>query len=293
MKQHYKIPASLDRSRLDHEITIAAWDIKARPLPVKVLLYWVGAIFFMFWILTQSWWANASWPALTLWGMWMLGLAVLMGRRSRTGEFNFIKARAAMTYFNRGHRRVLTRRGSKPYGMLSIVGIKNIHERGMIEFIDGDVGQIYGVVGSASRLLFNADRERIMARADAFYKKIDPEVTIAQITTKEPQRVFQQISAIEKRNAALVQRDPDLVKLLGEQAEVLINDVGGQYDSLHQYMLVRARNFKMLKMAHRVIATEYEYSSLYLRECELLDRKSTLEVLGPMYMLRSIDRAQL
>ena len=41
----------------------------------------------------------------------------------------------------------------------------------IITFIDGNVGQLYAIVGSASRLLFDRDRDRIMFRVDHFWRK--------------------------------------------------------------------------------------------------------------------------
>ena len=39
-KDSYKIPAAINRSKLDHEITISGWDVSLKPLPLKVILCW-------------------------------------------------------------------------------------------------------------------------------------------------------------------------------------------------------------------------------------------------------------
>lgn len=292
-KSSYKIPVSLDRSRLDHEIPIEAWQMRSRPIPVKVLLYWVVVIFAMMWILTQSPLSSAPWYLRVLLGLWILVAAGVLGRRNKTGEFTFMRVPALMAYAPSRNRKVVSRYNSKPYGFMTIVGIKEVHGNGLIDFIDGDVGQMYSVVGSASRLLFQVDREAIMRRVDSFYQKIDTDSSWIQITTKEPQRVFQQIAATERRNRALEYRDPGLDALLAEQARVLVEEVGGQFDSLHQYILVRSPNVKALRNAHKVLASEVGHSVLYLRRCELLDGAATLEVLAPIYRAGDVDRGHL
>lgn len=199
---------------------------------------------------------------------------------------------ALLDYIPTRKRRVMTRTNSKPYGFLSIVGIKDVEASGILRYVDGEVGQMYSVVGSASALLFEGDRNAIVRRVDSFHQKIDSGTSWCYLTTKESQRVFQQIAAVEHQNRSLRHRDPELLALEREKLDVLVNKVGGQFSSLHQYLLVRASNMKELKAAHRVLRAERENSSLMFRRCELLNGADALEVLRSVYRAPSKDKVE-
>lgn len=283
-KQLYRIPVHLDRSKLDHEIPLEAWQMRSRPIPVKVLVFW-AAVFFgvMIMVMRFPLFNDAAWYWKALLIIWGLLAGLFFGRITPTGEFVFQRLPALMAYLPPAARKVMTRKGSTPHGMVSIVGIKEVSDEGIITFIDGNVGQLYAIVGSASRLLFDRDRDRIMFRVDHFWRKAGVEPTWTFITSKEPQRVFQQVAAVERQNRDLQHRDPDLKALMQETVDVLTKQVGGQFDSVHQYLLVRTSNLKHLKVAYGVLLSERQSSSLFLRRCELLNGHDTLEVLGPIY----------
>lgn len=293
VKSTYKIPVSIDRSRLDHKITLQAFQLKSRPIPIKVILYWLAFSFVTAWIVLQSPLSEAPWIILVLLVIWMSITAAVLGKQTKTGDMKFMQLPALLEYLPTRQRRVMTRLGSKPYGFLSIVGIKDIEASGIIRYVNGDVGQLYSVVGSASALLFEGDRNAIVRRVDNFYRKIDSGASWCFLTTKESQRVFQQIAAIEHQNRALQHRDRELLELEQEKLDVLINEVGGQFNSLHQYLLIRAPGMKELKAAHQVLRSERENSSLMFRRCELLNGPDGLDVLRSVYQTPNKDRSGL
>lgn len=292
-KSVYKIPVSIDRSRLDHKITLQAFQMKSKPIAIKLILYWVVFVFVTAWIVLQSPLSAAPWGVLGLLVVWMGATAAVLGKQTKTGEMKFQQLPALLDYLPNKNRRIMTRLGSKPYGFMSIVGIKDVEASGIIRYVDGDVGQLYAVVGSASALLFPSDRDAIVRRVDNFWQKVDDEATWCFITTKEPQRVFQQIAAIERQHRSLEYRDPDLLALEQEKLDALVHDVGGQFSSIHQYLLVRAPNMKALKAAHKALRAEREGSSLMFRRCELLNGPDGLEVLRSVYQAPSRDKGGL
>ncbi|WP_143543014.1 hypothetical protein [Rhodococcus sp. NCIMB 12038] len=284
---------SIDRSRLDHKITLQAFQLKSRPLAIKVILYWVGFVFVTAWVVLQSPLSAAPWLVLVLLVIWMSITAAVLGKQTKTGDMKFMQLPALLEYLPVKQRRVMTRLGSKPYGFLSIVGIKDVEASGIIRYVNGNVGQLYSVVGSASALLFEGDRNAIIRRVDNFYQKIDNGTSWCYLTTKESQRVFQQIAGIEHQNRALRHRDPELLALEQEKLDVLVNDVGGHFSSLHQYLLVRAPGMKELQAAHRLLRAERENSSLMFRRCELLNGADGLDVLRSVYQAPSKDKPGL
>lgn len=288
-KGRYRVPISLDRSTLDHEITLEGKGMRMRPLPVKVLMYWFLAFVMIAFILVKSPFSAAPVWMLFFLFVWMVAAVVVMGKRTKTNEFTFMQVPALIAYLPRPARKVMARRNSKPFGFMSIVGIKSISRTGIIYFVNGDVGQMYSVVGSASRLIFDSDRDAIMRRVDAFYRKVDDECSWIQITTKEPQRVFEQVAAVEQQNLALVYTDPDLRSLLEERLTVLTTQVADTFESLHQYLLVRGPRLKSLQNAHKSLVGERTHSSLFLRRCEILKGDATLKVLGSVYRVERND----
>lgn len=295
-KTRYKVPISLDRSSLDHEITLEGKGMRLKPLPVKVLAYWFLAFVVIAWILVKSPFSGAPIWMLVLLGIWLVVVAVVMGKRTGTGEFTFMQLPALIQYLPPTSRKIMTRSNSRPFGFMSIVGIKEITPGGIIRFTDGDIGQLYSVVGSASRLLFDRDRDAIMDRVNGFYQKIDTECSWIQITTKESQRVYQQLAGVEVQNRALKYRDPDLDALLAEKFDVLkalTQGEVGEFESLHQYILVRGPNMKALKQAHKTLVSERSMSSLFLRRCELLKGEATLQVFSSFYRSHPAERAAL
>ncbi|MET3959849.1 hypothetical protein ABIE52_006784 [Rhodococcus sp. OAS809] len=292
-KSSYKIPVSIDRSRLDHKITLQAFELKSKPLSIKIILYWLSFLFITAWIVLQSPLSGAPWIVLVMLVIWMSITAAVLGKQTKTGDMKFMQLPALLEYLPTRQRRVMTRLGSRPFGFSSIVGIKDIEASGIIRYVNGDVGQLYSVVGSASALLFESDRTAILRRVDNFYQKIDSGASWIFLTTKESQRVFQQIAAIEHQNRALRHRDPELLALEQEKLDVLVNDVGGQFSSLHQYLLVRAPGMKELKAAHRVLRSERENSSLMFRRCELLNGADALDVLRSVYQTPSTEKGGL
>ena len=292
VKSAYKIPVSIDRSRLDHKITLQAFQLKSKPISIKSILYWVLFVFVTAWIVLQSPLSAAPWIVLVLLVIWMSITAAVLGKQTKTGDMKFMQIPALLDYIPTRKRRVMTRTNSKPYGFLSIVGIKDVEASGILRYVDGEVGQMYSVVGSASALLFEGDRNAIVRRVDSFHQKIDSGTSWCYLTTKESQRVFQQIAAFEHQNRSLRHRDPELLALEREKLDVLVNKVGGQFSSLHQYLLVRASNMKELKAAHRVLRAERENSSLMFRRCELLNGADALEVLRSVYRAPSKDKVE-
>ena len=75
-------------------------------------------------------------------------------------------------------RTIMTRKNSDYVDFLNFVGIKSVDDDGNIEFLDGDIGTMYRVSGSASVLLFEQDRDAIITVAIRFIVRIEQIVSI-------------------------------------------------------------------------------------------------------------------
>lgn len=282
-KSVFKIPTSLDRSFLDHEIALAGGGWQMRPVPTKVILFWVASLMILFWVCTSTFVSSADWWIIFLVVVWWAAATAFFGQYSKTKEMRFMSLPALVEYTPRHARRVITRRGSDPAPFSSVTGIKNVDETGYIEWLDGTVGQVYLVVGSASILVFEEDKQAILNRVDAFWRKIDTDVDYIWITTKEPQRVYRQLGNLELLNQGLDVRDPELFELLDERYSVLKDYVGGQFTSIHQYLVLKADNLETLRRAHTLVKAEVEGSSLMIKQASMLGSDDLYDMLRTIY----------
>ena len=276
-KISYKVPASIARSFLDHEIKVGKF------VPMKVIFVWVGSIFTLMWTLTSTPLGSSDWWLMMLIVVWWVLATAFLGGYSKTKEFKFSTVPALMSYVPKSARRVVTRRSSDPSAFYSIAGINSVDDSGFITWGDGTVGQAYLVVGSASVLVFDQDKISILNRVDAFYRKVDTTAEFIWMTTKEAQRVYRQLANLEKRNLALQSRDPELFELMEEQHAILTNYVGGSFTSIHQYLIVKADNLETLRRAHTVVRAEAEESSLMIKQLTMMEAPDALEMFGAVY----------
>lgn len=282
-KMSYKVPTSLNRSFLDHEITLSKGGWAAKPSPIKQLFFIGGGVLALLWVTTQTFVGSSGPVFITLFVIWGLLAIFYFGGMTRTKELRAMTVPALLAYAPAKARHVYTRRSSDPSDFYSIVGIDGIEEDGRIHYSDGGEGQVYLVVGSASYLLFDEDRISILDRVDSFWRKIDTTCEWSFITTKEPQRIYHQVANLEHRNQALEVRDPDLIELQNEQYDILTQHVGGKFTSIHQYLLLKGKSEDALRKAHLVLQAEVEGSSLMIKEATVLDREETEPMLRVFY----------
>ena len=281
-KAGYHIPVGLDQSYGDMVITIRNNDnIGLKPTPIKtVLLYMVSAIL-CFVIVTNTVVASGTLLQKALFVVLWIVLTVTMLSLDGTGRMQAQLIPTLFQYASKSNRYVLTRKTSNPSQFYSIVGIKNIGKNGLVTFADGTYGYFYSVVGSASMLLFDEDRDRILDRVDMFYRKLPTECELLFITTKSAQRVYKQKLALKNRYDALT--DPDLKALAIKQFDCLNNYVGKSFKSIHQYMIIKGDNFEMLERAKNIVRAEVENSSRMIRRCTPLKQKSIETLLAQIY----------
>ena len=153
----------------------------------------------------------------------------------------------------------------------------------MFVFVDGTYGYWYRVVGSASVLLFDSDRDAIINRVDNFYRKWKYETEIVFLTAKEAQKVYRQVSSLQRRYENIRNDDPDLRELAEEQFKILRDHIGSEFRSIHQYMLLKSNDKESLRTANNILQTEVDNSSLMIRQCVPLDKTDVLQMLASIY----------
>lgn len=286
-KNGYKIPASLDESYFNMEITLKNKDgIGLKPLPVRVVLIWV-VFFVLFFFLCFS--GESPIPAAGV-GMQIIftiawfAFAVLMTRVDGARQMRLELIPSLLAYLSKSNRTVVTRKSSTPAPFYGLVGIESINDKtGVVKYLDGTYGYWYAVVGSASVLLFPEDREAIIDRVDDFYKKMQPDCELAYITTREPQKVVRQQAHLMAQYKHLSYVDPDIDKLYQEQFDVLTNYVGKEFKSLHQYIIIKGDTREALSVMNSICISECNNSNFVFKELTPLYKKDIEQVLRVIY----------
>ena len=283
MKPSYQIRASLNRSFLDHEITLSGGGFNSPPIAMRSILFWLVSGMILLWLMTSTTIGDSAWYLQVMFVITWIVASIFFGKGSGTKELNLFMVPAVVEYLPKANRRVATRTASKPAPFYSIARLDDIDETGFIRFSDGTVGQLYLVVGSASVLLFDEDEAAMLRRVDGFWQKVDTEVEYAFITTKEPQRVEKQMAHLGRLNQNLEHRHHELFDLMEERHQLLKDYVGTQFTSIHQYLLLKANNVEALRKAHTGLVTEQLESSLMIKEITMLNREDALSVLKTLY----------
>ena len=281
-KDGYRIPMGLNQSYGDTIITIRNKDdIGLKPMPIKTILLYLASFLVCFLLVQKTVVHYGTFWHKTLFVILWLALTWVLLSLDNTGRMQAQLIPTLISYFPKNNRYILTRKTSNPAAFYGIVGIKDIGKNGLVTFADGTYGYFYSVVGSASTLLFEEDRNKILDRVDNFYRKIHTECEIVFITTKSAQRVHKQKLALKKRYDAL--SDPDLKALAVKQFDCLNNYVGHSFKSIHQYMLIKGDNFEMLNHAKNIVRAEVENSARMIRRCMPLKQKGVESLLAQIY----------
>lgn len=284
-KHSYKIPAGLNASYADLEITIQSKNgVGAKPLPVKVILMYITSIVLCFWVCSHTIVASGSILQIAAFVVLWVALTLLLVKYDRTKRVQLQIIPTLLNYIPKMSRHVITRTTNKANEFYGIAGIDSVDEKtGLVKYIDGTYGYWYRVVGSASILLFDEDRNAILNRVDSFFCKCDTDYECIFITTKESQRIYRQVTSLKQTWDDLEVKDNDLKHLVDEQFDVLKNYVGGSFKSIHQYLVLKADNKESLMMAKNVLQSEVESSSRMIKQCAALYYNDINEVLRLVY----------
>ena len=284
-KQVYKIPYGLNESYLDMNISLNTKDGSiGRVFPLKVLIIYVGSVMSIFYLMMNTFIGTmSSIPQKILFVLLWFGLTILLAGADTTQRMNVELVPVLFNYLPKQARYIYTRTGRNITPFFNLVGIEAIYDDGLVEFFDGTVGYWYRVVGSASILLFDADRDAIIERVDNFFMKWHADSEIMFLTNKESQKVYNQVANLQKRYDNLKSSDKDLRNIAEEQFRILRDYVGKEFKSIHQYMLIKSANKEALNIANNIVQSEYENSALMIKQCVPLEYYDVIDIYKNIY----------
>lgn len=281
-KTSYRIPTALNQKFGDTPISLKTKDnVGPRPIPIRTILLYLVSGLMCFLAVTKTIVASGTvFQKFLFVALWILISWVLFSVDG-TGRMQFQLIPTLVNYLPKSSRYMVTRTDNNPSAFYCVVGIKDIGKNGLVTFCDGSFGYFYSVVGSASKLLFESDRDRILDRVDGFFRKISTECEVQFITTKSAQRVHKQKLAMRDRYKNL--SDPELKALAQKEFDCLHRYVGGRYKSIHQYMLIKGDNYEVLENTKNVVRAEVESSTRMIRRCMPLKRAGVESLLAQIY----------
>lgn len=284
-KRAYKIPDTLDKNFADTEISLQSdGGIGARPMPIGYILLYVLSAIVWFFLVSKTFISAGGIGLIILFSILWLTLTIVLLKRDGTGIPQASLVVSMFNYLPKNMRRIFTRNDSKANDFYNFAGIKSIDgKRGYIEFTDGTCGFMYRVVGTGSVLLFDEDRKAILDRCDSFYRKIKPDCELIFMTAKEPQKISRQIASVKDRFDNLEIRDSELEDLADMNYKYLKNEVGTNFRSIHQYLILKADNQEALTVAKNVLMSEVENSSMIFKQCAALFGDDINEVFATVY----------
>lgn len=284
VKQSYGIKTPMLSTAMDTEITLQKDGVGLKPLPIKfVIITIISGVLCMKASMSEMVSVGNIVQRIVFVCMWIT-MTVLLFMSDRTQRMNVQNIMSLLSYLTvPSNKKIMTRRDEPATGMLDMCNIKGISDNGIIKFADRNYGYMYRVTGSASVLLFDTDKKSIINAVDNFYRKIDSNTEYIYITLKEPQKIYNQAVAVKHRYNRLDVYDPDLNDLCNNQLVMLRDVVGKKYQSIHQYMIVKADSMESLTAAKITLQSELDSSGLFIKRCIPLYRDEILEALSVIY----------
>lgn len=250
-KQRFKIPTTLDVTYFDMEFNLKSKNGVGitKPVKAKVVLFTLLAIFGWFYLTFQSFISAGGIPVIIGFSIFWIILSIILVKSDKTQRMGLELVMSLGNYLPKSARHVATRLSDPVNPMKRLTSIDTVDpEDGMLHFLDGHVGYCYHIVGTASALMFEADKQHILDKVDSFYRKMPVGAEVIYDTVYEGHVVDEQLEAVVRTKANLNIRSRGLEKLLTERHDILkyaINDKNGIM-SLHQYLVVRAPNEQVL-----------------------------------------------
>lgn len=284
-KKSYKIPDTLDKGFGETEIPLQSSDgLGTKPIPIMIILIYICSALLWFYSVSRSFIRAGGIGLIVAFSILWLALTILLMKRDKTGIPEASLVVSMVNYLPKSMRYLITRKTAKANAFRALVGIKDInYDTGLITFLDDTYAFLYRVVGTGSVLLFEDDKTAILDRYDMFWRKIKADCEILFITSKEPQKIYRQLANAERRYVGLDVKDRELAAVAERNFNFLRDQVGMNFRSIHQYMLVKADNKEALMQTKNIILSEVENSSMVFKQCTPLFGSDIDDVLSTIF----------
>lgn len=269
-KERFKIPTTLDRNYFDIEFSLKTKNGVGfeKPVTAKVIVSSILAAFGLVYIVFQSFISKGGIPVIIGFSIAWIAMTGILIKSDKTKRMGLELIISAMNYIPRSGRHVATRMTDIIGPLQRLYNMKGIDEEdGRIYYLDGSIGYVYHIVGSASALMFEGDKNTIINKVDSFYKKLAVDVDVIFDTVYEGHDVTDQIASVRQDIANLNSNSPGLRALLREEHDILDVAINQQstLTSLHQYLVVKANDEQDLQSFENLLFGDVQHDGLMFR----------------------------
>ncbi|WP_145142314.1 hypothetical protein [Paenibacillus sp. Y412MC10] len=284
-KTRFKIPTTLDATYFDMEFNLQSKNGVGinRPVSAKIILSVLISGFGWFYLVAQTFIGKGGLSLVVCFTITWAILSVLLIKSDKTNRMGVELIFSMLNYLPKSGRYVPVRMSDSVYRFQELLNIKDVDpEDGLIHYLDGQIGHAYHVVGSASALMFEQDKQRVLDKVDSFYRKLPVGVEVIYDTVNEAHMVDEQLEAVAATKANLKVKSKGLLALLDEQRDVLKYAINGQQGltSLHQYLIVRAPSEAALSEFENLLIGDVENDGLMFRLAKTLSYEEMERYLG-------------
>lgn len=277
MRHVFAIRATLNDSVLDTVMVVGRDDsfMLNREFTVRSLLVLLGGLLGLMLILFGTPLEKGGFWGVTFIVIGYTWIVVQLSMPTPSKELGYAYVADFGKYFNKYLQNVSTRNFSSVVPVENLLDIQDdgIDPNGQITFANGDVGEIFELVGNASEMIFLSDLEQVLHDTRVFYRNVRPLTTLTIDTVSRPQRVLPQLMAKEHqiKNLSPVLQKSGIKQLLEYEGEVLQNYVGTTFTTWRQFMIVRSVNSDELDSFNEWLASRLNSQSSFLKSARLLD----------------------
>lgn len=285
-KDTYKIPTSLDASYVDMEFNLQTKDGLGPQTPVngKTVMLGLLSIIVWFYFMFKSPVGEGGVLIIIAFTIAWLVLTVLLIKPDKTKRHGFELIVPMINYLPKSGRRANVRSFDNLTTIQTVTGIETVDpEDGMIHFLDGTIGRVYNVVGTASVLMFDQDKAMILDKVDNFYRKLPVGVEIIFDTVKESQRTDIQVESAIEGYKQLNVKSKGLAKLYKERHQILKYGVGERFKSIHQYAVLKAPKEESLSEGESLIMSDAENEGLMFKRVDTLGYDEVIRYIKQLY----------
>lgn len=279
VKQQYKLPFTLDTGPLDIEINLSAQNsnmsFSKRPVTVKFFIMAAAAAAAWFMITFNSPLAHGSVLSLVLWSLSYFAVVGMMLAPTKTKGMGYDWFMPSIQYLFKVNRHVGTKSVDATGPVHMLLDLNQVKNDGLLIFDNGDVGQILNIVGFGSILMFDSDRDQVLADTNKFYRNLPAGAVVIYDTRQSPQKVETQIHNLKEQARNREINSKALKALQKNELLTLRQYVGQQFKSTHQVMIIRTSDVEHLQAFNSQLATVAGGS--FIRSAEVMEQEDVFE----------------
>lgn len=275
----YGIRTSLAKTLFDTEIPLSGLTSLhggKKPVTIRVFVYTMLSLFGYALIFSRTVIALGGFWGMFLFTIGYIGCYATLVTRTDTLDYRVQYIPVIVKYWRKNGRKVgsgLLDSGGPFRDLIGIderKGRQGVNEEGCIYFVDGEVGYLLDVVGYASNLLFDEDKDQVISDTRVFYRNLMPRVGVTVVTQASVQDVTTQLQSKVNQLNNLAIDSNGLRQVLKKQGLELKHNVGSKFSMIRQYILVRGAKDDVDIAVTQILSGAGSAKKAFLRSARVL-----------------------